>query len=542
MGIFVGGAGVTLTEQQLSNIISQQLSDILKELNQSVTQFISRDNPGLYSSDDQYLLAVNRFYYQTFTDRFFPVFRQSLQEDIARLLSLAHDEASLSQDILKTIQRYARMYNQVKSIHTRLMATREENQLKILEVTRQRSQHLSDLLYPLKTLLDRIEQFQGMLETIQEFMQDEELLRLARIYPDHIILLEQVIALDLSHPAVSQGLNHLLSHLHHSLNTLGNMAANPWNQGDAKNIIVNMVAATEKVLQRHAPPALRSFYEAQFKRQYLMYTSLMEAGIDRNQIKQVQEMARQFRAWLERLVVVLDRGVRFASRHGTELLHSAHYLTGISSTQIARLHKEVEDIRQDIQQLVADLSVSQDADTDYFLNRAGETAKKAMEHLEPFKNSPALRLPPLALHIERVLLELSFLAARIELLKDKHNHSSEVLDQHLQVYHTIQAYLDLLANIRVDLERILAPRNISRTWKNHEVRVERIPLEKGHPFPDEYSFLLEQYQVETRPGDYEHPVVLYEEGDLFVIRVDQNVEYELPLLIIGRREQHASGY
>src|SRR5690606_7163274 len=133
-----------------------------------------------------------------------------------------------------------------------------------------------------------------------------------------------------------------------------------------------------------APPALRSFYEAQFKRQYLMYTSLMEAGIDRNQIKQVQEMARQFRAWLERLVVVLDRGVRFASRHGTELLHSAHYLTGISSTQIARLHKEVEDIRQDIQQLVADLSVSQDADTDYFLNRAGETAKKAMEHLEPF--------------------------------------------------------------------------------------------------------------------------------------------------------------
>jgi len=532
----MGGAGVTLTEQQLSMVINQQLNNILSELNQSVTQFVNREKAGLQSCDDQYLLAVNRFYYQTFSDHFFPVFRQSLQEDIARLLNLAHDEASLSRDILVTIQRYARMYNQVKSIHTKLMATREESQLKILEVTRQRSQHLSDLLYPLKTLLDRIELFQSLLETIEEFMQDEELLRLAKIYPDHIILLEQVIALDLSHPSVIQGFNNLLSHLHHSCNTLKTLAENPWNQEDARHIIVQMVAITEKVLNRQAPPSLLAFYEAQFKRQYLMYTSLMEAGIDRNQTKQVREMARQFQAWLERLVVVLDRGVRFASRHGTELLHSAHYMTGISSTQIDRLLREVRDIRQDIHELVTDLSASQNVDTAYFLDRSGETVRKALTRLEPYKSSPALRLPPLAFHIERVFLELSFLTARIEMLTDKHTHSSQILDQHLQVYNMIQSYLDLLVNIRVDLERVLAPRNISRVWKNHEVRTERISLEKGHPFPDEYSFLLNQYNVETRLGDYEYPVVLYEEGDLFVIRVDQKVEYELPVLVIGRRE------
>jgi len=528
---------MTLTEQQLSSIINKQLSDILLQLNQSVTQFTSGKQAALHSCDDQYLLAVNRFYYQSFSDHFFPVFRQSLQEDIARLLNLAHDETSLRQDILITIQRYARMYNQVKSIHHKLMATRGESQLKILEITRQRSQHLSDLLYPLKTLLDRIEQFQGLLETIQEFMQDDELLRLAKIYPDHIILLEQVIALDLSHPSVSQSLNNLLSHLHHTRNNLEALAVNPWNQADARNIIVKMVATTETVLDRHAPSSLRTFYETQFKRQYLMYTSLMEAGIDRSQTKQVQEMARQFQAWLERLMVVLDRGVRFASRHGTELLHSVHYMTGISSTQIDRLHREVQDIRQDLQQLVADLSASQNVDTAYFLERSGQTVEKALQRLEPFKSSPALRLPPLAYHIERVQLELSFLAARTEMLTERHAHSSQVLEQHLQVFNMIQSYLDLLVNIRVDLERILAPRNISRVWKNHEVRTERIPLEKGHPFPAEYSFLLDQYNVETRFGDYEYPVVLYEEGDLFVIRVDQQVEYELPVLIIGRREQ-----
>lgn len=530
-----------LTEQQLSSIINNQLNDVLNELNQYVTSLIREEQAKLpYPADDQYLLTVNRFYYQTFSDRFFPIFRQSLQKDIARVLNLAHDEASLRQDILAAIQRYARIYNQVKAIHTKLTATLEDSQLRILEITRDRSQHSSDLLYPLKTLLDRIQLFQNLLKTIQEFMQDEELLRLARIHPDHIIMLEQIIALNLNHPSVSQGLNHLLSHLHHSRNTLRALAENPWNHSHAKSIIAKMVETTESVLNRQAPPSLMRFYEGQFKRQYLMYTSLMEAGIDRGQTKQVQEMASQFEAWLERLVVVLDRGVRFASQHGTELLHSAHYMSGISPTQIDLLHKSAGDIQQDLKNLVADLSSSQDADIAYFLERSGETVKKALERLEPYKSSPALRLPPLAIHMERVLLELSFLSARIEMLALKQFHSGQVLDQYLQVYNMIQSYLDLLVNIRVDLERILAPRNISRVWKNHEVRTERIALEKGHPFPAEYTFLLDQHQVETRCGSYEYPVVLYEEGDLFVIRVDQKTEYELPYLIIGRREENDS--
>ena len=106
---------------------------------------------------------------------------------------------------MASIKRYARLYNQVKNIHAQLTATRDESQLKILEITRDRNQYLSDLLYPLKTLLDRVQLFQGMLENIQEFMRDEELLRLSRDYPDHIVFLEQVVALDLSQPSVSQG-------------------------------------------------------------------------------------------------------------------------------------------------------------------------------------------------------------------------------------------------------------------------------------------------------------------------------------------------
>jgi len=101
----------------------------------------------------------------------------------------------------------------------------------------------------------------------------------------------------------------------------------------------------------------------------------------------------------------------------------------------------------------------------------------------------------------------------------------------------IQSYIDLLVNIKVDLERLLAPRNISRFWKNHGVRTERIYLEKGQPFPAEYVSLLEEHKVDIHPGDYEQPVILHEEGDLFIIRVDNYVEVEMPPLTIGWRDQ-----
>ena len=528
---------MTVSEHQLTNIINNQINNLLEKLNTSLTQFMTRDTSLAQLDNDHYLLAVNSFYYRTFSHHFFPVFRQALQDDISRLLNLAVDEASLSKDIMASIKRYARLYNQVKTIHAQLTATRDESQLKILEITRDRNQYLSDLLYPLKTLLDRVQLFQGMLENIQEFMRDEELLRLSRDYPDHIVFLEQVVALDLSQPSVSQGLNHILSHLRHSRNILRALSENPGTPAAIRDAVFSMVNASEKVLTRQVPQSLRSFYEGRFKRQYLMYTSLMEAGIDGNNMHQVQEVARQFEAWIERLNLVLDRGVRFASRHGTELLHSAHYIKGHPHVQIDRLHKETLDISQDIQQLVDDLSVSEEADATYFLDRTSEVVKSALVRLEPFKESPALRLPSLALYLERVILELSFLKAQSELLAHKQLYSGQILEQYLQVYQMIQSYIDLLVNIKVDLERLLAPRNISRFWKNHGVRTERIYLEKGQPFPAEYVSLLEEYKVDIHPGDYEQPVILHEEGDLFIIREDNYVEVEMPPLTIGWRDQ-----
>lgn len=526
-----------LIEQQLGNILAEQMNKLLEQLKQEASVLNLAPPHHDLEAADRYLLEINTFYYRTFHERYFSVYRQSIQQDVARLLKLAHDEASLQQDIMANIQRYARLYNQVKSIHALLTLSREESGMKIVEVTRDSHQQTVALLYALKTLLDRLHLLAYFLQTLQEFMEDEQLLGLARRYPDHLTLLEQVVRLDLGQPSISQGLNRLLEHIHHNHNLLRSMAGSSLHPALARETLHSMVSSTEKVLNRQAPQSLRSFYEQYYKRQFLMYTGMMELGIDQHMQERVQEMARQFSAWMERLALILDRGVRFASRHGTELLHSAHDLAGLSRSEVDHLQKAVQDAYEQTESLVADLSASEEADTSYFLERTSSVVEHALTRLRSDTGASLHRLPPLALHLERVDLELSFLQSRVEFFKEKQYHTSQVLEQYLQVHRMLQSYLDLLSNIKADLERMLAPRNISRFWKEHQVRVERIPLEKGQPFPAEYSHLLDHAAVEVHERAGQSPQVLHEEGDLFVIRVDQLTEYEIPRIVVGRSSE-----
>ncbi|MDD3272177.1 MAG: hypothetical protein PHR04_08800, partial [Syntrophomonadaceae bacterium] len=116
-------------------------------------------------------------------------------------------------------------------------------------------------------------------------------------------------------------------------------------------------------------------------------------------------------------------------------------------------------------------------------------------------------------------------------------HHNEVLKHLLTIVNMLDNYLNLLANIRADLERILAPRNISRAWKEVNVKVDRVPLQKGQVFPLDYLYLLDKHLVETRlcQDGQEDNLILHEEGDLFIIRVDELLEEEMPYLVIAQK-------
>jgi len=99
----------------------------------------------------------------------------------------------------------------------------------------------------------------------------------------------------------------------------------------------------------------------------------------------------------------------------------------------------------------------------------------------------------------------------------------------------VDAHFELMENIRSDLQRLLAPRNISRTWKDIRIRIDHIPLHKGKLFPVNYQYLLDKYAVETRITKQDNNLILHEEGDIFIIKVEDKTEEEIPYIIISQR-------
>jgi hypothetical protein len=72
----------------------------------------------------------------------------------------------------------------------------------------------------------------------------------------------------------------------------------------------------------------------------------------------------------------------------------------------------------------------------------------------------------------------------------------------------------MLTEMKNQLARTLAPRNLSRQFKDLEVRVEHVQLNQDEPFPNVYLALLDH-----PPGQAGQQLFIEEEdGDLFLFQ------------------------
>ena len=208
------------------------------------------------------------------------------------------------------------------------------------------------------------------------------------------------------------------------------------------------------------------------------------------------------------------------------------------ATGINKLHDDNSKIVKAITSIASELSEAGEPDFDYFGTKIQEILQPAMSLLKNAVETEGIDFfPELLGGLQHGELQLALLIARIDLLNQKQEHHNEVLEHLSTIVNMLDNYLDLLSNIRGDLERILAPRNISRAWKEVNIRVDRVPLQKGQVFPQDYLYLLDKHLVETHlyQNGQEDNLILHEEGDIFIIRVDELLEEEVPYLVIAQK-------
>lgn len=515
-----------------------QWENYLRQLRIEVEN-ISLPASGLYKEInklDQYLFEINKYYYNSFHETLFPIYRNTINEEVSAQLQLAHDEETLRHDLLTNLKRYAYLYNQVKNIYSLLKTSQTETHEGLLTITRDRERLSIDLLYALKSLMHSFEKFSLITAQISELLADQEWLKVALSSPDYTSLIELIIDANFDDPLNQEIYNTILAQLHYNCNLINDLSKRPINWGMIRPIIEEIKTETGKLMAQLTLGPKQILYKNHLYRQFLIHIQLLQTYTHSQDESGLLNALKEFSIWSSNLMLVMEKSRYYIDRQGKASLYSSNTLMYLSVDFINQLHELVSSTAAELNHTLHNLT--EDGQPDFYYFKATITAllERIMPRLKEAAETRGVEAAtPLATIITRVNLELSFLKARLELLEDKQLHSTQVLNQYLSAHQMINNYLELLATIKADLERLLAPRNVSRYWKNYQVRVERIPLEKGQSFPRDYCYLLEPHHHTTKET-VSDPIIVHEEGDLFIIRVDNETLIEMPPLLVKQKE------
>ncbi|HWP97117.1 MAG TPA: hypothetical protein VN426_09720 [Syntrophomonadaceae bacterium] len=514
-----------------------ELDVLLARLSQEIdARLASVSAPSVIQQLDAYIHEVNSFYYESFHKKLVPLYRQNIQEDVSRLLHVSLQEDTLKQGIAANIKRYAQLYNHVKKLSNTLDASKEQTYQQMLTLNRDQDRRSIELSYSLKQWHEHLQILAASIDQLSAILSDQELRSRLGRNPNHLAILQMLDSLDLGQPLTGAGLNSLLSHLRFCSSLVLQMQKEKNSVSGSLPLVREIQARSIEVGREKWPVALQSFYQSCLIERINSYIQPLELYMQTGQHDLYQKNVRLLSQFLEDVLVILERGQHYALA-GYKMLFSLSF-HGLQ-VPVEWLNRLEQDLRQTLSKLTTmeeQFSPPGEPDFDYFSEQSRLLLEETHQWMEKSLLSEVLhRMTPVHSDLQQVNFELQYLLRWLDFLKQEAGQRSQLLTALLTVVNTLDAFLNLLGNIRADLERLLAPRNLGRLWKDYIIRVERFPLEKGKPFPPQYLYLLEKHGVEKHAAPLDENMVLLEEGDLFIIRVDDQNEVEVPYLVVSTK-------
>lgn len=468
---------------------------------------------------DNYLYEINAFYYQSFAAQFMPLYRQQIQQAVADELHVSRTENMIKKDVMAIIKRYAGLYNQVKTISTRLGS-----------LSREISRRRSGLDYHQQVVAVQIGE---MLEQLRESLH-----RLREsVQPALAISQDSAYAAALASSSLSREVYRVLAgldsgNLHIARETsqlvqaikLFLLAAGEFTQltavAEGFSLLQQMAAQLNK-LDSLSAPSLHALCQDRLSPFIRCNLQLIELYLQSTHLEKAAAAANDLHHWLAPLEIVFERK-QFLQ---TDTMFPS---LPVEAQSIAELDQKLSQSIQSTDALMAEVSSPPGADLGEVLNRIASTVQNDYPYYYQWSSQAGTILPAFP-HLNRVCLDLFLLAAKLEAVRDQQEACRLLAAHYQEMYDWVDKYLHLLHNISADLERLLAPRNLTRIWKGMDIRVEHVVLEEGRPFPTAYLHLLDKHQVEVRLSDSD-ATILQAEGDIFIIRVDDLLEEEMPYL------------
>ncbi|HEX3012453.1 MAG TPA: hypothetical protein VHQ70_10595 [Syntrophomonadaceae bacterium] len=506
-------------------------SDSLEHFLERVKDEVSRAVPSLlaeisnWQEIDDYICNLNTFYYQSFDSHFMPVYRQQIQQLVEDAYNLSRTETMVKKDVMAIIRRYAGLYNKVKTISGLLFNSRRE--IEVHALTQDRNERITVL-----HLHNRLEQLLNSLEGLQKLVAPILQLKNNQNYMNAInssVFCREAARVWSSIPPHDLQAVKDADKCYQVFSLMITMAQDLSQSESIENsvkILEDMRDITSK-LAGIRTSELRSWFNDNLKLFLAWNTELIGTFLQQKEMVRAAAAASELQQWLAPLTIVLKQQQTFLSEG--QSINPCFDNTAPEIT--ADLAQKLADSQQSLKILLEKLNVHA-AGLDSILEQAAEMLDNDFDYYYGLSRRWADLTT--GIYLNRICLDLFLIKALVESTRDQHNTFEHLFQHYRELLEWTDKYIQLLGNISSDLERILAPRNLTRIWKGMDIRIEHLILKEGGSFPSDYAYLLDQHQVETRISDCDL-IVLHEEGDMFIIRVDDLTEEEMPYLVVGMK-------
>lgn len=515
------------------NMFDLQLQEFLAGVHESIGR---QTGPvAAHSLDlDRYLHEVNSFYYRSFKDRFMPRYVSSIQEEVSRLLELSRQEDMINTDILANLRRYARLYNYLKTLLNIQGDFAGEIDEHLLSLDHQLQKHLPRLFFALKALLYRLEELDQFTAGLVDLTGGKTLPGLLEQHPQCRKVFELLASLDYQDPVIIHGLNLMVEELQGSLHLLQELQSPGPGMSRFEALLRELKSSSDRLAGQNPVESITRFVNRYIMPDLHLYLTAMDLALTTGKAGVSVEMSIALKTILGRWFSVCNQGIELILSRRPELLATASLIEEGTPEYCRELHQDIVTTRHTIQSILDDWDHSQRGDFQEFKARIEQILEFAVPFFGKLALEPECRkIPVLAGMVHSVSLEFNHLAAQLVLLDDQHNHHVHAIERYQAMKNKLHVERERISGAKADLDRLLAPRNLSRSWKGLDVRVERIPLSRGDLFPADYLHLLEDFRVETQLLEgQKDPHVFYEEGDIFILSVGDKSEIEFPYLIV----------
>lgn len=502
----------------------QILEKLLNRLKNEITLLAevgkAADSPDL----DQYLLDINTYYYQSFHQQFIPQYLHSIQEEITQLMRISQQQDTLAANIMSTLKRYARLHNLLKSITLQMETGARRQSTEQMLYTNERYRQGVELGLTVMGLEISMQTLISWLETARKWMMDQELMKYWREYPGFVSALLMMEEYSDDAAMAWHAMDRIQSELGYILFTLQQSSAETWEPSS------DICQHLDLLKNEHDPEAIKIFVGQKLLPELQVYITAVSAS-QGSGIPIKDMVIQRIKGWQK----VLQAGRDFQVGHQTLGLHVLPHLHHIQLTDLEELLRDVESSVQSLHATAAGLrSGEQDLDHGH-LKQVREWLDFTIGFFRSIsKEQEIKRVPELWGHVHQVRLGLSFLSNQVSMMETSWQRNTLYRDQASRTEKMLEEYRLHVSGVLSDLDRLLAPRNVSRTWKDMGVRLERIAMLPGELFPSEHIQLLDRFRVETDlREDVPENTILQAEGDIFIIQVMDAEEIEMPYLRVS---------